>query len=198
MQRTWREDADKLTFIACLPLEKGLDAQEPGDLGASVVAGEGDGEERMIGDVNLFLGVAYEEDADGTEMLDRPYLNGEAELMIASLEHRGRGLGRAALLSFFEYVRRHADTIIAQFSAGEEGAGGLEGLRKGGLRLGVKIGRENVRSRGLFESVGFEQVGGENYFGEVELRLVKGVEGIPVVKGWKEVRYVREDAEEGR
>jgi hypothetical protein len=61
--------------------------------------------------------------------------------------------------------------------------------------LGVKIGRENVRSRRLFESVGFEQVGGENYFGEVELRLVRGVEG---VEGWREVRYVRGGGEEGR
>jgi hypothetical protein len=55
MQQSWRNDHDKLTFIACLPLSD--DAEK-------VVGGEYDSPDRMIGDVNLFLSRA-DEDAEG-------------------------------------------------------------------------------------------------------------------------------------
>lgn len=55
MQRSWRNDHDKLTFIACLPISDGV---------REVGGGEHDNPERMIGDVNLFLSKA-DEDEEG-------------------------------------------------------------------------------------------------------------------------------------
>jgi hypothetical protein len=55
MQQSWRRDHDKLTFIACLPL--------PGDE-KEVVGEEHDRPEKMVGDVNLFLSGA-DEDEEG-------------------------------------------------------------------------------------------------------------------------------------
>ena len=52
MQQSWRNDHDKLTFIACLPV--------PGD-DKEVLAGAHDSPDRMIGDVNLFLSGADED-----------------------------------------------------------------------------------------------------------------------------------------
>ncbi|KAG0645197.1 N-acetyltransferase 9 [Hyphodiscus hymeniophilus] len=62
MQQSWRNDHDKLTFIACLPLsdevigntlETSLGNQK--DERGELLGGEYDGPERMVGDVNLFL-----------------------------------------------------------------------------------------------------------------------------------------------
>jgi hypothetical protein len=53
MQQSWRNDHDKLTFIAALPLQVN-DKQ--------VIAGIHDSPDRMIGDVNLFLSKADEDD----------------------------------------------------------------------------------------------------------------------------------------
>ena len=55
MQQSWRNDHDKLTFIACLPIS--------GD-GREVLSKEPDAQDRMIGDVNLFLSRA-DEDEEG-------------------------------------------------------------------------------------------------------------------------------------
>lgn len=55
MQQSWRNDHDKLTFIACLPLSEEV---------KEVVAGEHDAPQKMIGDVNLFLSRA-DEDEEG-------------------------------------------------------------------------------------------------------------------------------------
>ena len=46
MQRSWRDDRDKLTFIICLPLPNAQTSSTP----ESVQPGEVDSEDRMIGD----------------------------------------------------------------------------------------------------------------------------------------------------
>ncbi|XP_032097680.1 N-acetyltransferase 9 isoform X7 [Sapajus apella] len=78
MQRSWREDADKCTFIV-------LDAEkwqaQPGATEESC----------MVGDVNLFL----------TDLED-PTL-GEIEVMIAEPSCRGKGLGTEAVLMMLSY-----------------------------------------------------------------------------------------------
>ncbi|XP_074116807.1 alpha/beta-tubulin-N-acetyltransferase 9 isoform X1 [Sminthopsis crassicaudata] len=78
MQRSWREDADKCTFIV-------LDAEK---WRAQPDSTE---ENCMVGDVNLFL----------TDLQD-PTL-GEIEVMIAELGCRHRGLGTEAVLMMMAY-----------------------------------------------------------------------------------------------
>jgi len=52
MQRSWRKDHDKLTFIVCEPL-----AREEASKLSQIDGGIQDGPARMIGDVNLYLSV---------------------------------------------------------------------------------------------------------------------------------------------
>ena len=63
MQKSWRNDHDKLTFIVCLPLSnEDLErAHETSmrlrrcDMMSILQGGEHDSPEKMVGDVNLFL-----------------------------------------------------------------------------------------------------------------------------------------------
>jgi RimJ/RimL family protein N-acetyltransferase len=160
MQRSWRTDCDKLTFIASLPLphrnENEHEKEHGEEMRNMVVAGKEDGPERMIGDVNLFLTPA-DEDEEGCI--------GELELMIAPTSLRRRGYGRAAILTFLGYIERNFEEILEEYRKGR----GMEGKMKL-LMLRVKIGGSNERSIGLFEGIGFVKTGeGENWFGEVEL-----------------------------
>ncbi len=159
MQQGWRTDADKLTFITCLP--------QTGEQ-TDVIAGEADGPTRMIGDVNLFL---TEDNSDEDENRDSNTLVGEIELMIATKEHRGRGYGRASLLAFLQFLHAHEEDILKEYSQTRQSSRSLSSSL---AYLRVKIAESNGRSIWLFESVGFQKVSAEaNYFGEVELRLVQ-------------------------
>merc|ERR1711939_427997 len=60
MQRSWRTDADKLTFIACLPLSlpptsSSSTSKSPAPAPGPLTPGQFDTSTRIIGDVNLFL-----------------------------------------------------------------------------------------------------------------------------------------------
>jgi RimJ/RimL family protein N-acetyltransferase len=116
----------------------------------------------MLGDVNLFLTPA-DEDEEGCI--------GELELMIAPQEKRRQGYGRATVLAFLHYIQLHLDSILEEYGGavgGEDSGAARKKMRL--LQLRVKIGSKNLKSIGLFESLGFVKVGeGENYFGEVEL-----------------------------
>ncbi|KAE8452445.1 hypothetical protein EG329_000347 [Mollisiaceae sp. DMI_Dod_QoI] len=143
MQASWRSDHDKLTFIACMPSSL-----------ASVKVGDCDTPERMIGDVNLFLSVA-DEDEEGCI--------GELELMIAPTEARKQGYGRATILTFLHYIQIHLDDILAEYKSKQS----ADKMRL--LQLKVKIGSKNEKSMKLFESIGFIKVEeSPNYFGEFE------------------------------
>ncbi|KAJ4317879.1 hypothetical protein N0V94_004709 [Neodidymelliopsis sp. IMI 364377] len=184
MQRSWREDADKLTFIVCTT----SDAQQYESTAASngarkVEAGREDAPEFMIGDVNLFL---YDDDDDDDEDGDEddsdasatrkvkngeetPEKNilGELEIMIASQAHRGQGLAQETLRAFMAYIQSALPDILAEYSQNSEEVGKAAVLKY----LRVKIDKDNVRSLALFERLGFVRMSAEpNYFGEVELR----------------------------
>ncbi|KAL4810960.1 N-acetyltransferase [Aspergillus unguis] len=195
MQRSWREDPDKLTFIVCQPVNGSKDAKERCSLEDS-----DDAPSRMIGDINLFLRVEYpddDEDDDEKEQNSLPAVIGEIELMIAEKTNQGKGYGRAALLTFMRYVLEKEKQIVREFVAGDENAKKeLGAVADTYLKLGalsVKIGQENERSLKLFESLGFEKIGEKpSFFGEWELRRGQwDLDGELKVEGYKEVEYTR-------
>ncbi|KAL2808591.1 GNAT domain-containing protein [Aspergillus granulosus] len=197
MQQSWRNDADKLTFIVCLPTPKDVNANE-------TLTEEDDSPACMIGDINLFLQID-----DGDEGTSALQIIGEIELMIAEKKDQRRGFGKAALLTFLRYVVAHEGAILGEFVSRDEaakrgfGTAGREGEGRGVKleALSVKIGQKNERSLALFEGVGFGKVAEEpNYFGEWELRRtgldLKAVEGElegAGVEGYVEVEYGRRE-----
>lgn len=208
MQRSWRQDADKLTFIICLPVPRArsehqsqhqTESQEqlPGS-GLRLQDGD-DAPGQMLGDINLFLRVEDDdEDEDGPSC---PQIIGEIELMIAEKANQRKGYGRAALLAFLRYVLEHEEDILGEFV---RETSTLQGRTETDNRFGalsVKIGKDNGRSLALFESVGFCKVSEEpSYFGEFELRRVRSelsLESVDEamanagVEGYNEVLYER-------
>jgi RimJ/RimL family protein N-acetyltransferase len=192
MQQSWRNDADKLTFIICLPV-----ASER-DNGNLSLTDEDDAPARMIGDINLFLRVEeYEEDGDEERNSSNPQIIGEIELMIAEKKDQGKGFGKAALLAFMTYVLEREREILGEFVAGDEEAKRFMDKEVKELKFGalsVKIGQANERSLKLFEGLGFRKIGSSpNYFGEWELRR-KELDiktGNLRVGGYREVIYER-------
>lgn len=182
MQQKWRLDADKLTFIICLPPRREI----PSD--GCILPGQDDAADRILGDVNLFL---FEDESEECEKAHTRMV-GEIEIMIAKKEQRGKGLGQAALTLFLHYVFKNREEIMKeQF--------GLSGTPNGASlptlsALRVKINQTNTPSIKLFEKLGFVKRSGEpNYFGEFELVLQEMSIG-PMVKsveldGWREVDY---------
>lgn len=188
MQQSWRQDHDKLTFIACLPIPShpNTNPDAPPSEGTKIQAGAHDGPERMIGDVNLFLSQS-DEDEEGCI--------GELELMIAPLSARRRGYGRATIIMFLHYIQTHLLSILSEYKS--KLGSGVEKMRH--LQLRVKIGSRNNKSIALFESLGFMKVAeSPNYFGEFEL-VLEGFLGEErtqrlleswKLEGYKEVEYV--------
>ncbi|KAK2752359.1 hypothetical protein FQN55_007399 [Onygenales sp. PD_40] len=218
MQTSWRTDADKLTFIICMPLavsapalaERVMDVNTSTTSLSPVTLGDEsvDAPAAMLGDVNLFLRVDDDEDEDGDVGDGETKVVGEIELMIAERGNQGKGYGRAGLVCFLKYVADNEGGIVRGFTASlpssssSPSSSSASPTAAGGDKLAylvAKIGAENTRSLGLFESVGFKRVSEKpNVFGEVELRreMVRGEEGEGLlgrfgVEGYREVGYER-------
>jgi RimJ/RimL family protein N-acetyltransferase len=176
-QESWRTSPDKLTFIVCQPLPStSLNSSH-------VVAGEVDSPAHMIGDINFFIYPSEEEDKEGL-------YEGEVDIMIAEPAHRSKGIGKEAVSAFLWWIIRHSEGITEEFNREtEEGGGGMDLVM-------ARIKKENEGSIRLFKSLGFEQVGDVNYFGEIKLVLSKELfasfAGGGAARGFREVEYRRE------
>ncbi|KAH8356113.1 hypothetical protein KR200_012194 [Drosophila serrata] len=91
MQRSWREDSDKLTFII---LDATIYAQNQDEIAA------------MVGDTNLFL---HPDPDDSDQQV------AEAEIMIAEPAARGKGYGREAMLLMLKYAQSQDQLKLAKF-----------------------------------------------------------------------------------
>jgi RimJ/RimL family protein N-acetyltransferase len=136
----------------------------------------------MVGDINFFIYPSEEEDKEGL-------YEGEVDIMIAEQAYRGKGIGKEAVSAFLWWIIRHAEGITEEFSREtEEGAGGMNLIM-------ARIKKENEGSIRLFKSLGFEQVGDVNYFGEIKLVLSKELFGTfeedGAERGSREVEYRR-------
>jgi RimJ/RimL family protein N-acetyltransferase len=195
-QQSWREAGDKLTFILCQPLageSAGAAGDEEADAGVVVVvSGVHDAPARMIGDINLFIHPADDDEEGGewTAIRGGGRCDAEIDIMLAEPAFRAKGIGKAAVRALIGYVCRHADGIMGEYSRSlPSWAGAAATLRD----LMVKIQATNAGSMRLFEGAGFARVNkGTNYFGEVELVLAgerwRGMDG---GEGYREVEYRR-------
>ncbi len=189
MQRSWRTDKDKLTFISCQSNSSSSGIDNPSQ------QSQAEETKSMIGDVNLFI-LTNEEDSGDVSLV------GEVELMIGDKSNTRRGLGRAALLVFIAFVLKHEEEILDEyFSAPRE----VTALHRFDYYR-VKIGETNAKSIGLFESLGFKKTEGfPDFFGEFELRLshlkAEDVDRMMEergIEGYVEVPYDMGDAEKVR
>lgn len=194
MQRSWRQDADKLTFIVCCPMDS-LDSS------SIQLSPDNDSSRNMVGDINLFLRVDDGEEGDAP-----PEIVGEIELMIAEKVNQGRGFGKAALLTFLRYIIERQADIVKEFVNAEFQSETVEKCKAATASLGfsclsVKIGQANARSLALFESLGFKKLSAEpNFFGEFEMRRTEmGLSSIDEalmtahVNNYRELPYSRNE-----
>ncbi|KAK1655201.1 N-acetyltransferase [Colletotrichum phormii] len=194
-QQSWRTSHDKLTFIICQPLESSTATTE------AAQAGEVDASERMIGDINFFI-YPYDdddddEDAEGQVAANEGSYVGEVDVMVASKEHRGKGIGHAAVKTLLTYVHRNKARILEEYVRGE---GKGKGDKKAPAQLKglmVKIKEGNAASIALFRRLGFVQKGEVNYFGEIQMVLgdldefVASDAGVKAADEYREVSYSR-------
>merc|ERR1712000_442372 len=140
-QRSWRNSADKLTFIRMNTLD--LDSMS-----------------RLTGDVNFFL---HPWDAEGGQ---EGWLVGEIDVMVADPDFRNQGMGKAAVMALLVYIQVQMGFILEEYVMSKQ-ADGVSGASLKAFFVKIKEG--NVASRKLFERLGFRQEGQKNYFGEYKM-----------------------------
>ncbi|KAI1422191.1 acetyltransferase domain-containing protein [Xylaria sp. FL1777] len=201
-QQSWRTAHDKLTFIVCQPAtssSSSFSSSSAASLSSNAEAAPvptiyacvDDAEERMVGDVNLFLTPDDDDDDgdDGKKSESERLVKGEIDIMIAAPEHRRKGSGEAAVRAFLQFLARHHKAILDEYSRstvtlsrdGQVAAGnGDMGVTSTATtaenyrlkRLVAKINADNKGSIRLFENLGFRRDGEPNYFNEVSMVLL--------------------------
>jgi len=135
----------------------------------------------MVGDINLFLTPCEDDNDDDAETegtrrenkeADNEDCDGEIDIMIAVPEHRGKGIGEAAVRAFLHFLARKHDGIMSEYAHAhivDQRAGEGEGRRRGARlkRLVAKINAGNKGSIRLFENIGFQREGEPNFFNEI-------------------------------
>lgn len=147
MQRSWRLDSDKLTFIICRPRDETTSSTTsltttPGSSSSSgdrekenqqekeekdqITATKDDSPDRMIGDINLFLfpldsssSPSPSPSPPSSEAIPPPpqKILGEIEIMIADKSSQRKGHGKTSLLIFLDYILEHWSLIGREFSS---------------------------------------------------------------------------------
>ncbi|KAK4075282.1 uncharacterized protein Triagg1_4403 [Trichoderma aggressivum f. europaeum] len=158
-QESWRTSHDKLTFIVCEPLSGAASNEK------QIKAQVDDSPVKMKGDINFFLYLANDDEVAEPRESSTIRLTGEVDVMIANTQHRGKGVGEAAVRSILAYIRRNLPEILKEYAQGE----GLDVEKVQLVGLMAKIKQENTGSRALFKKLGFRQEGEANYFGEVKM-----------------------------
>lgn len=147
----------------------------------------------MVGDVNLFL-YPHEDEGEEEELPSAApeFCVGEIDIMVAEQQYRGNGLGRAVVQAFVQYICHHVDGITKEYAADKD----MPAPPKLKLLM-AKINQGNAKSITLFKSLGFEQEGEVNYFGELKLvhrHLDKLAAEIP--EGYAELVYSRDQKQD--
>ncbi|XP_018793101.1 PREDICTED: N-acetyltransferase 9-like protein [Bactrocera latifrons] len=125
MQRSWREDEDKCTFLVlCRTTYEQTD----------------DEIYSLVGDTNLFLRVE-----DGGEGTDSSYQVAEAEIMIAEPEARSKGCGWEAMLLLLKYALRNLNIKQFEVKIGTKNAKSL--------RMFSKMHFKEVSRSAVFEEI---------------------------------------------
>ncbi|KAK0473524.1 GNAT domain-containing protein [Armillaria luteobubalina] len=157
MQRKWREDDDKLTFIILARHERDLLLDDKTNVMLS------DPRIRslpMAGDVNMFLNGAPEDEDEFTA---------EVEIMIAEPDYRRGGLALEALQLMLQYATENK--FLTEGSSVPTVFPTSSPLPVPPSSLVARIGDTNLPSIRLFEKLGFVITKRIEVFSEVEMKL---------------------------